>query len=115
MLLVSCFVCLSSLGVELRFCLSWRSASACGGHGIFKLQCCWGGRRVGVGRVEGVLLVCLVYVDRVFAQVDFLVSVSSLFFGFPVWCSPFHLLSIVVDWQLDPVYQHFRFAVHVQL
>ena len=34
-------------------------------HGLFELVveffwCCFGGRRVGVGRVEGVLLVCLV-------------------------------------------------------
>ena len=32
---------------------------------------------VGFGCVEGVLLVCLVDVDRVFAPVDYVVSVAS--------------------------------------
>ena len=63
------FVCLSSFGVVSRFCMSRRGDSSwsllvivSAGYGIFAfvieaLCCCEVGRRVGVGRVEGLLLV----------------------------------------------------------
>ena len=51
------------------------------GHGVFELvaeclQCCLVGRRVGVGCVEGLFLVFLVSVHRVFVPVDSAVSFS---------------------------------------
>ena len=79
---VSVFVCLSSFGVQLRFCVHCRGDSACSvvvvelfvlccrRHGIPELaefcKCCWVGRRVGVGGFESVFMVCFVDVDRAF-------------------------------------------------
>ena len=42
------------------------------------MKCGWDGRRVGVGRVEGVFLVLQVNVDRVFASTVSAAVTSSL-------------------------------------
>ena len=56
-----------------------------GGQRIFKLvgllKWCLVGRRVRVGRVQGLLPVCLVDVDCVFDPFAYVVSDASLFFG----------------------------------
>ena len=80
---------------------------------LFELfKCCLVGRRVGVVRVEGVLLKCLVEVDRVFAPVDSTVSDFSLF----DWLLNYsYLLSLVVDRQLDPGSHRSVIAVQVDL
>ena len=57
------------------------------GHVISELivgffWCCLIGCRVGVGRVQGVFLVCLVNVDRVLTPVDSALIASSPFFFF---------------------------------
>ena len=44
------------------------------------LKCCWIGRRAWVGRVQGVLLVCLMDADLTFAPVGAAVSAAFLFF-----------------------------------
>ena len=56
------------------------------GHGVFEfgaecLQCCLVGRRVGVGCVEGLCLVCSVSVHRVFVPVKSAVSFVGRFIG----------------------------------
>ena len=82
--------------VSFRFCTSRRSGSSwslivivlswkC--HGLFELraellQCRLVGRRVGVGRDEGLFLVCLINVDRVLTPIDSAVIGSSLLLCF---------------------------------
>ena len=57
---------------RLLIALSWSLFVSCGG-------CNWVGRRVGIGRVESVLLVSVVDVDRVVAPVDSVSASSWLF------------------------------------
>ena len=71
------------------------------------LRCCVVGRCVGVGRVEGVLLVCMGNADRVLTLVDFVVTASALLLCF--------LLHWTLDWQFDSGYHCFVIASHVDM
>ena len=81
-------VCLPSFGVVLRFSCCHGLLFLCGcstaGHDIFEFVvevscCCVGGRRVGLGRIEGLFLVCLVSVHRALVPFEFVVTASDLF------------------------------------
>ena len=67
---------------------------------VMKFGCCVVGRRVGVGRVEGLFLVCLITAYPVLAPVEFVVTAAASLLCFP-YCWTLDLLSIVVDWQSD--------------
>ena len=130
-LLMSLFVCLSSFGIVMRFCMSRRRDSSCSllvivlwwccccctaRQNIFEfvvevLGFCVVGRRVGVDRVEGLILVCLVNVYRVLVPVEFVVTASSALFGcLSRW--PSYLLSLVVHGYCDSSCHCFVVAIN---
>ena len=68
----------------------------------------------GVGRVEDLLLVCLVIADRALTPVDFVVTASAL-----LLCVLFRwildLVSLAVEWQLSSGDHCLLIAMHVDL